>query len=528
MPFKFQVTSSSYQAGDGLSSNPVKLVVRQPPGEPRIYRDDGSFKSDEPISLREGKEEVLRCESRGGNPAPVISWYIDDSEVKSEQRNETELGDSKRWTAVSNLFHTFSREQNGKKIRCSIHHEALTRNIREQSLTLDIQYPPSVMLERSPESKEVEDGKDSVKFSCIADGNPKPDIVWRKLGQASIFRVEEELSFKPVRKSDSGTYICLARNEIGASDEITATIDVKYPPTNVKTDPVNFVDLEVGDSSILTCEGDGNPEPEFEWQQMIDSRSGSGDDNIVYHRGKGRVISLKNVTYEEEGLWRCSAFNRLKGGVRKVHSEVLRIGVSGKPLPLALKLEERSGHSHSTPLGQEAVLTVAFCSDPPPRKLRWEWGSLKLDQGQTRGRFSVADLDPIKRKDCYSSKLQIDNAGSRDERTYYLVAENDRGVLRSGVHLSVRDPVSMITVIGVAISGLILIVIVLLLLVFARRSRRCCFQGKGDFEPHDIRIERREETTESDVERLSDGQTSSSQEQRTFPLLTGLGRLGNI
>ena len=121
MPFKFQVTSSSYQAGDGLSSNPVKLVVRQPPGEPRIYRDDGSFKSDEPISLREGKEEVLRCESRGGNPAPVISWYIDDSEVKSEQRNETELGDSKRWTAVSNLFHTFSREQNGKKIRCSIH-----------------------------------------------------------------------------------------------------------------------------------------------------------------------------------------------------------------------------------------------------------------------------------------------------------------------------------------------------------------------------------------------------------------------
>ena len=94
--------------------------------------------------------------------------------------------------------------------------------------------------------------------------------------------------------------------------------------------------------------------------------------------------------------------------------------------------------------------------------------------------------------------------------------------------MSVRDPVSMITVIGVAISGLILIVIVLLLLVFARRSRRCCFQGKGDFEPHDIRIERREETTESDVERLSDGQTSSSQEQRTFPLLTGLGRLGNI
>jgi len=518
-----QVTSSSYQAGDGLSSNPIKLVVRQPPGEPRIYRDDGSFTSEGPISMPSGKEQVLRCESRGGNPAPTISWFIDNKEVKGDQRNETELGDSKRWTAVSNLVYTFSRDHNGKKIRCSIHHEALTRKVREQSLTLDIQYPPSVKLERSPDSKEVEDGVDSISLSCVADGNPKPDIVWRKLGKSSIFRVEEELSFKPVKKSDSGTYICLARNEIGASDEITATVDVKYPPTKVKTDPINFIDLEVGDDTLLTCEADGSPEPQFEWHQKIDSRPNSGDDNTVYIKGKGRVINLRNVTYDQEGLWRCSAFNEIKGKERKVHSEVLRIGVSGKPLPMALKLEERNGHSYMAPLGQEAVLSVAFCSDPPPRKLRWEWGSLKLDQGQSRGRFSVPELDPDKKKDCYSSKLHIDKAGSQDERTYYLVAENDRGVLRSGVRLTVRDPISMATVIGIAISGLLLIVLILLLIVFARRSRRCCFNDKGDYEPHDIRIERREEIAESDVERLSDGQTSSSQEQRTFPLMTGLG-----
>jgi len=472
--------------------------------------------------LAADKEEILRCESRGGNPAPIISWFIDNSEVNSQQRNETEIGDKKRWTAVSNLIHTFSREQNGKKIRCSVHHQALTRNVREQSLTLDIQYPPSVRLERSPESKEVEDGVDSVSFSCLADGNPTPDIVWRKLGQSSIFRVEEELSFKPVRKSDGGTYICLARNEIGASDEISATLDVKYPPTKVRTDPVNFIDLEVGEDTTLTCEGDGSPAPQFEWHQRIDVGSG-GEENTVYHRGTGRVINLRNVTYEQEGLWRCSAFNIIKGRERKVHSEVLRIGVSGKPLPMALKLEERSSRSYISPLGQEAVLSVSFCSDPPPRKLRWEWGSLKLGKGQSRGRFSVPELDPEKKKDCYSSKLQIENAASQDERTYYLVAENDRGVLRSGVRLSVRDPISMVTVIGIAISGLLLIVLLLLLLVFARRSRRCCFKDKKHYEPHDIRIERREENEESDVERLSDGQTSGSQEQRTFPLLTGLG-----
>ena len=40
---------------------------------------------------------------------------------------------------------------------------------------------------------------------------------------------------------DSGTYICMARNDIGASDEISARLDVKYPPRNIKTDPETVI-----------------------------------------------------------------------------------------------------------------------------------------------------------------------------------------------------------------------------------------------------------------------------------------------
>jgi hypothetical protein len=67
---------------------------------------------------------------------------------------------------------------------------------------------------------------DTVLLTCTADGNPKPDIVWRKLGQQSIFRIEEQLKFRsvvnynyyillviihrccPVRVSDGGSCIC--------------------------------------------------------------------------------------------------------------------------------------------------------------------------------------------------------------------------------------------------------------------------------------------------------------------------------
>ena len=62
------------------------------------------------------------------------------------------------------------------------------------------------------------------------------------------------LRFEPVRVSDSGSYICLARNSLGASDELTANINVQYAATDVRTDPANQVDLEVGDQQVSYIE----------------------------------------------------------------------------------------------------------------------------------------------------------------------------------------------------------------------------------------------------------------------------------
>ena len=104
------------------------------------------------------------------------------------------------------------------------------------------------------------------------------------------------------------------------------------------------------------------------------------------------------------------------------------------------------------------------------------------------------------------------------------MADNESGRLRTRVHLSVKDPISMVTVIGIIISGLLLCVILIVFLVLARKSRQYCFKGIVDFDPQTIRIERKRETTESDVERLSDLQTSSSQEQMLFPASTAFGR----
>ena len=80
-----QVTQSSYQTNDGLSSAPAQLVVRHPPAQPRIYADGRTFVSEREVSLLADREQVLTCESRGGNPAPVLSWHVGDVQVRCEQ-----------------------------------------------------------------------------------------------------------------------------------------------------------------------------------------------------------------------------------------------------------------------------------------------------------------------------------------------------------------------------------------------------------------------------------------------------------
>ena len=51
--------------------------------------------------------------------------------------------------------------------------------------------------------------------------------------------------FDPVRRGDGGSYLCLARNEVGASDELSISFDVLIEPANIRTVPTRFIELEV-------------------------------------------------------------------------------------------------------------------------------------------------------------------------------------------------------------------------------------------------------------------------------------------
>ena len=183
-------------------------------------------------------------------------------------------------------------------------------------------------------------------------------------------------------------------------------------------------------------------------------------------------------------MWRCTARNIIKGNERVTHSEPIRLEVSGRPLPLVASDRQRVIQAG---LGKEAELAVSYCADPPPLRLTWEWGNMSLAEGGFQGRFTSLKSESDKRRDCYRSRLVIRGIQRSDEATYSLVIDNGSGILKSGVKLVVKDPVSMVTVLALSISVLVIIVICCICTAAMRRRHVCCFRRKEHFHQHDIR-----------------------------------------
>ena len=138
------------------------------------------------------------------------------------------------------------QEHHKRRLRCVSNHEAYPRRVLEEATRLDILYEPEVRLVKPEGGFQFEANVDEVKIRCIADGNPKPNVFWRKAGGESILRLGETLDFIPVREGNGGSYFCWAKNDIGTSDELSVTFDVLYAPRKVLTRPEKSIDLDAG------------------------------------------------------------------------------------------------------------------------------------------------------------------------------------------------------------------------------------------------------------------------------------------
>lgn len=116
-----------------------------------------------------------------------------------------------------------------------------------------------------------------------------------------------------------------------------------------------------------------------------------------FERGRDSRLVIDNVTYDYQGEYECRATNYINGQERQVASDPITLQVVGQPQVL----RSISKQKVTVRKGESATLSLIVCADPRPKRVTWEWGSLKLEAGSSYGtihKFTTYNCIKIYRK----------------------------------------------------------------------------------------------------------------------------------
>uniref|UniRef100_A0A3Q2VPN2 Opioid binding protein/cell adhesion molecule-like n=1 Tax=Haplochromis burtoni TaxID=8153 RepID=A0A3Q2VPN2_HAPBU len=118
----------------------------------------------------------------------------------------------------------------------------------------------------------------------------------------------EHLMLTAITKEQSGSYECIASNDISSPDVRTVQVTVNYPPFISKA---RSTGTSVGQKGILQCEASAVPRADFEWYKE-DRRLLNGLNGVkIENQGKQSMLIFFNVSEEDYGNYTCVAMNTM-------------------------------------------------------------------------------------------------------------------------------------------------------------------------------------------------------------------------
>ncbi|XP_041427636.1 B-cell receptor CD22-like isoform X2 [Xenopus laevis] len=225
-----------------------------------------------------------------GDKVQIIPKIKESLDNKETIRTETTLSFNPNWT------------DHNKTIEC-----VLTRGNNKviKTVVLNIQYPPKnpeVVLQ--PKKTFYVEGS-NVQLRCsINSSNPEvSQITWFKDGNSWAYekgnnKPNDYIIIDRIKEEHRGSYTCKAANKISATSSKPVSINVLYPPKEVKIKPQSPV-VE-GNSASLHCSvGRSNPTvSEYRWYK-----------DTVLQSYRNNQIKFPGIKWTDSGNYTCEARN---------------------------------------------------------------------------------------------------------------------------------------------------------------------------------------------------------------------------
>ncbi|KTF83156.1 hypothetical protein cypCar_00015865, partial [Cyprinus carpio] len=272
-----------------------------------------------------------------------------------------------------------------------------------------------------PQDVDVTSGN-TVYFTCRAEGNPKPQIIWLRNNNALNMRDDTRLNLledgtlmiQDTRETDQGVYQCMAKNVAGEVKTSEVTLRYFRSPARPSfvIQPQN-TEVLVGESVTLECSATGQPQPRVTWTKG-DHTALPVDPRINITPSGG--LFIQNVNQADGGQYTCFASNN----VDTIHATAYII-VQARPQFTVTPQDQSVLEGHTVDFPCEA-------SGYPQPVIAWTRGGSPLPNDRRHVVLS-------------SGSLRISRVALHDQGQYECQAVSPVGTVRAAVHLNILQTV---------------------------------------------------------------------------------------
>ncbi|KAM6988413.1 roundabout homolog 2 isoform 12-T12 [Tautogolabrus adspersus] len=393
-----------------------EAVSRNASLEVALLRDDFRQNPTD-VVVAAGEPAILECVPPRGHPEPTIYWKKDKVRIEDKDDRITIRG--------GKLMISNTRKSDAGMYICVGTNMVGERDSETAQVTV---FERPTFLRRPINQVVLEE--ESVEFRCQVQGDPQPNVRWRKddmdvpRGRYEIKYDKDDyvLRVKKASVNDEGTFTCVAENRVGKL-EASATLTVRAAPQFVIRPRDQIV--AQGRTATFPCETKGNPQPAVFWQK-------EGSQNLLFpnqpQQPNSRFsvspsgdLTISSVQRADAGYYICQALTVAGSILAKAQLEVTDV-LTDRPPPII-----RQGPSNQTLAVDSVALLKCQASGDPIPSISWLKDGVSLLGKDPR--MSLQEL----------GSLQIKSIKLSDSGIYTCVATSSSGETSWSAFLEVKE-----------------------------------------------------------------------------------------